>query len=105
MINILIDIKLSCHQGRNVQSCVNSESFFRHWVCPKLAPVFHVKNHFCQERKYNNLILYLRIELLQMPRMTIPAFVAAFSIFGCLKNCVVEVSLYLGSQFLYFLVD
>ena len=47
-IFFIFDIKLSCHQGRNAQPCVNSESIFRHWVCPKLAPVFHVKNHFCQ---------------------------------------------------------
>ena len=40
-----------------------------------------------------------------MPRLNIPAFVAAFSIFGCLENCVVEVSFYLDSQFLYFLVE
>ena len=37
--------------------------------------------------------------------MNISAFVAVFSIFGCLENCVVEVSFYLDSQFLYFLVD
>ena len=40
-----------------------------------------------------------------MPRINIPAFVAVFSIFGCLENCVVEVSFYLDSQFLYFLVE
>ena len=37
--------------------------------------------------------------------MNISAFVTVFSNFGCLKNCVVEVSFYSGSQFLYFLVD
>ena len=37
--------------------------------------------------------------------MNISAFVAVFSIFGCLENCVAEVSFYLDSQFLYFLVD
>ena len=51
------------------------------------------------------MILYLRNELLQIPRMNTSAFVAVFSIFGYLENCVVEVSFYLDSQFLYFLVD
>ena len=40
-----------------------------------------------------------------MPRMNISAFVAVFFIFGCLENCIVEVSFYLDYQFLYFLVD
>ena len=88
MIHILIDIKLSCHQGKNVQSCVNSESLLRHWVCPKLAPVFPVKNRFCQISIPGIfLIMYLCNELLQMPQMNISAFVAVFDFWLLRKLC------------------